>query len=204
MKKTKIILGGIALCLLSITMKAQTVPPTSQPVKTWEAKNNPTVDSITSQYATKYIAPVPALNDVDFFPVIGEYKSTTNPDAASVTITLDTKNKGVVWIVGLPQGKIKAMLRKSPATYKIPAQKSEEGKDITEGTLIFNAETADLNICIGNPYHSENPELVFSTAIAESEVTSTTNKKSTKSKTKTVPKAWFYAGTKQNTETVLN
>lgn len=54
-----------------------------------------------------------------------------------------------MWIEGLPQGRVKAMLRKSPATYKIPAQKTEEGKEVAEGTLMFDKETNTLSICIG-------------------------------------------------------
>ena len=86
--------------------------------QSWDAKNNPTVDSITSRYTAKYVASRPAPTTADIFPVIGRYESTSNPEAASVSITLDETNKGIVWVDGLPQGRIKAMLRKSPAIYK--------------------------------------------------------------------------------------
>ncbi len=36
------------------------------------------------------------------------------------------------------------MLRKSPATYKIPAQKTEDGKDVAEGTMIFDKDANKL------------------------------------------------------------
>lgn len=200
MKKTSRIVGGIALCLLTISVNAQTEPPTQPPVKTWEAKKNPTVDSITSQYAGKYIAPRPALTSADIFPVIGKYESATNADAASVTISLDEQNKGIVWIEGLPQGKVKAMLRKSPAVYKIPAQKTEDGKEVAEGTLIFDKETNTLSICIGKLYDAANPSVAFSIPVEET----TATVKVSKTKKAKMPKAWIYSGTKLVTETVSN
>ncbi len=200
MKKTIGIVGVIAMCLLTVSVNAQTEPQNPQPVKTWEAKKNPTVDSITSQYTGKYIAPRPALTSADIFPVIGKYESATNADAASVTISLDGQNKGIVWIEGLPQGKVKAMLRKSPATYKIPAQKTEEGKEVPEGTLIFDKETNTLSICIGKLYDAANPAVAFS-APAEETVPVV---KTSKTKKAVQPKAWIYTGTKLVTETVAN
>ena len=200
MKKTVGIVGGIALSLFTLSVNAQTTPQEQKPVNTWEAKKNPTVDSITSQYVGKYIAPRPALTSTDIFPVIGQYESATNADAASVTISLDAQNKGIVWIEGIPQGKVKAMLRKSPAIYKIPAQKTEDGKEVAEGTLIFDKETNTLSICIGKLYDAVNPALVFSAPVEEP---ATTVKKS-KTKKALQPKAWIYTGTKLVTETAAN
>lgn len=194
MKKTIGIMGSIALCLLGAAANAQ------QP---WDAKKNATVDSITSQYAGKYIAPRPAVTTADIFPVIGKYASTTNTDAAAISIMLDEQNKGLVWIVGLPQGRIKAMLRKSPATYKIPAQKTENGKDVAEGTLIFDKETNVLNIAIGKNYNAENPAIVFVPAEAKEEPVVVKGKK-VKTKKVKEPKAWMYTGNKLEKETVLN
>jgi hypothetical protein len=203
MKKTIGIVGGIALCLLTVSVNAQTEPQTPKPVNTWEAKKNPTVDSITSQYAGKYIAPRPALTSADIFPVIGKYESATNADAASVTIALDGQNKGIVWIEGLPQGKVKAMLRKSPAIYKIPSQKTEDGKEVAEGTLIFDKETNTLSICIGKPYNSDDPMAAFAIPAEEPEMKVKTKTAKTKIKVKE-SKAWTYTGTKLVTETVAN
>ena len=133
--------------------------------------------------------------------MIGKYESATNTDAAAVTINLDEKNRGVIWIGGLPQGKIKAMLRKSPAIYKIPAQKTEEGKDVAEGTLIFDKETKTLSICIGKNYNTEDPTAAFLPAVEEPAITTKTK---TKTKKVVVPKAWIYTGTKLTQETVMN
>lgn len=194
MKKTIKIMGGIALSLLAVSANAQQL---------WDAKKNPTVDSIRSPYQGKYIAARPALTTADIFPVIGKYESATNADAASVTISLDEQNKGLVWIEGLPQGKIKAMLRKSPATYKIPAQKTEDGKDVAEGTLIFDKETNVLNIAIGKDYNVENPAVAFVPVEAKEEPVVVKDKK-VKTKKVKEPKAWMYMGTKLEKETVMN
>ena len=147
----------------------------------WDAKNNPTVDVITDKYKDKYITSRPASTTADIFPVIGKYESATNADAASVTISLDAENKGMVWIEGFPQGKLKAMLRKSPATYKIPAQKTEDGKDVAEGTALFDKETNTLSIIIGKNYNAAEPAAAFAAEPVEETiaVTKTTKTKKT-------------------------
>jgi hypothetical protein len=180
------------LSLFSLALNAQ---------QTWEAKNNPTVDSITAKYKDKEVVSKPAATLQDVFPVIGKYESATNPDAASLTINLDETNKGIAWIEGLPQGKVKAMLRKSPSTYKIPVQKTEDGKEVAEGTLIFDAMTNTLRICIGKSFDAENPEAAFAAPVAD-EVTATT--KTAKTKKPVAPKAWIYTGTKMARETAAN
>ncbi len=99
MKKTIGIMGGIAFCMLTISANAQ------QP-QTWEAKNNPTVDSIASKYKDKMIPPRAALTTEDIFPAIGKYESTVNTDVTALSVSLDETNKGVVWIDGLPKGRV--------------------------------------------------------------------------------------------------
>jgi hypothetical protein len=191
MKKTAGIVGGIALSLFSLALNAQ---------QTWEAKNNPTVDSITAKYKDKEVVSKPASTLQDVFPVIGKYESATNPDAASLTINLDETNKGIAWIEGLPQGKVKAMLRKSPSTYKIPVQKTEDGKEVAEGTLIFDAATNTLRICIGKSFDAENPEAAFAAPVEAAVVLT----KTAKTKKPVAPKAWIYTGTKMARETAAN
>ena len=152
------------------------------------------------------------MTTADIFPVIGQYESASNPEAAAVTITLDETNKGVVWIDGLPQGRVKAMLRKSPATYKIPAQKTADEKDVAEGTLIFDKELNTLSIVIGKTYNAEDPAAVFAvpsigdeSALPDTETKVKDGKVKTKTKKKAeAPKAWVYTGTKVVTETVAN
>jgi hypothetical protein len=209
MKKT--LIGMAAFCLAIISTNAQT-PENTQPVstpapqtQTWDPKKNPTVTAITSKYEGKYITARPASTEADIFPALGKYESSTNTDAPSVSIALDAENKGMVWVEGLPQGKIKAILRKSPSTYKIPAQKTEDGKDVAEGTLIFDKETNTLSINIGKPFNAENPAGVFAAPVEEEPAPATTSKsKSKKAKTVKEPKAWIYTGTKLVVETAAN
>ena len=208
MKKTIGIVGMVAFCLTVNSTNAQT-PETTQPVvapvhqtSTWDHRKNPTVVAITSKYEGKYLTARPASTEADVFPVIGKYESSTNTDAPEVTIVLDAENKGIAWIEGLPQGRIKAMLRKSPATYKIPAQKTEDGKEVAEGTLIFDKETNTLSISIGKPFNAEDPASVFAAPVVEEPAPATTkSSKSKKTKTVQQPKAWIYTGTKVIVET---
>jgi hypothetical protein len=110
------------------------------------------------------------------FPVLGHYSvsektmstatttdatatenATTTSASSDVTITLDESNKGIVWVEGLPQGRIKAYLRKSPSTYMIPTQKTVDGKDLDQGVLIFDKDANTLDVCIGCKYNAEDP-----------------------------------------------
>ena len=216
MKKAIAIMGGAVLSLLAVSAVAQETPttpaqPTQPVVKTWEAKNNPTVDSISAKYRDKMLPARAPLTNADIFPVIGKFESSTNADASNVEVILDEQNKGTVWITGLPQGRIKAQLRKSPAIYKIPAQKTEDGKDVAEGTLIFDKETNTLSIAIGKAYNVENPAAVFAVPVigdpapmADEKVKVKDGTVKKKTKTKSEPKAWVYTGTKVVTETVAN
>jgi hypothetical protein len=91
-----------------------------------------------------------------YLPVLGSYQSS---DAAqnSVSITVDEQNVGIVWIDGLAQGRIKALLKKSPATYKIPAQTTAEGKSVGEGVLYYDPATKEVAIALGSKFNDEDP-----------------------------------------------
>ena len=197
MKKTIGIVGGIVLSFLAVSSTAQQSSPGADTL--WNAKNNPTVDSLIAPYQGKMIPPRPAPTTADIFPVIGKYESSTNPEAASISIMLDEQNKGIVWIEGLSQGKVKAILKKSPATYKIPVQKTELGKDVAEGTLVFDKETNTLSICIGKTYNNEDPSAAFAAPAEEPATTA----KASKVKKPVQPKAWIYTGTKLAKETAM-
>ena len=83
MKKTFLIAGAIALFSgLAITTSAQETPvkeTTTQ--ENWDAKKNPTVDSIMAQFKDKYVEVKPAQTISDIFPALGEYESATNEEA---------------------------------------------------------------------------------------------------------------------------
>jgi hypothetical protein len=254
MKKT-FFLAGIASLLLSLSINAQqdstkpmqqdttklqqpaqtqptttqTQPSTTQTQPTTlEQKKygNPTVDSILSKYT---LVPMPnPITTEQIFPVIGQYQSTANADQ-KITVTLDDQNKGFAWVDGLPQGKVKAVLKKSPATYKIPAQKTESGTDVPEGTLIYDKDTKTISIMLGRDFNDQDPASVFTNATAstqdqsmtttndqvnseakanEKAKTSVTKTKGSKAKTKVKevkkPEPWVFTGTKIEQTTASN
>lgn len=156
-----------------------------------------TVDSIAAKYK---LMPMPEPLTIEkTFPVLGVYQlgstdasvatTTTTSVATSsttesgnttqtaysnnVTITLDSVNKGIIWVEGLPQGKFKAYLKKSPATYRILAQKSDAGKQIPEGTLYFDPETKALSIALGKEYDEADPNAIFALNPALASTTTT-------------------------------
>jgi hypothetical protein len=162
-----------------------------------------TVDSIRAKYQMQ---PMPeALTIEKTFPVLGSYQLTTaDGSAQTVTISLDSANRGVIWVAGLPEGTLKAYLKKSPGTYRIISQKAEDGKQIPEGTLFFDPSTNTLNVALGKAYDEADPTAVFSTmnpatdntdvAANNSEVKVKTKTPTSKTKTKT--KLVFYTATK--------
>jgi len=206
MKKTFLSLGAGVVLLLSTAVSAQqtnTPPPTQSSTEStevkrdiWDPQNNPTVAAISAKYKDKMIAPKSALTTEDIFPAIGNYESVSNPEATMVNIRLDEENKGLIWIEGLPQGTIKAMLRKSPATYKIPAQQTADGKDVAEGTLIFDKERNALSISIGKEFNAADPAAAFLVATEEEAPVTTTKSKSSKTKKVKEAKPWVYTGSK--------
>ena len=103
-----------------------------------------------------------------FLPVLGGYTSADG--AVDVNIMVDEKNVGIVWIEGLPQGRIKGVLKKAPATYKIPAQKTTTGKSVAEGTLIYDADSKQLSLCIGAKFNDADPAVVFTSTKTKSKI----------------------------------
>ena len=200
------------------TTQEQTQSTTTQEQKKY---GNPTVDSILSKYT---LVPMPnQMTTEQIFPVIGQYQSTTNADQ-KITVTLDDQNKGFAWVEGLPQGKVKAILKKSPATYKIPAQKTEGGTDVPEGTLIYDKDTKTISVMLGREFNDQDPASVFTNATVSTADQSTatndeakmndqskasvTKTKGHKTKTKAVvekkPQPWVFTGTKIEHSTAAN
>ena len=167
-----------------------------------------TVDSIKAKYQ---LQPMPeALTIEKTFPVLGTYQLTaTDGSSQNVVVNLDQDNKGVIWIEGLPEGKIKAYLKKAPSTYRIVTQKSESGKQIPEGTLYFDPATNTLNIALGKKFEDADPTAIFNmNGQVDADVATTTPKEvKVKSKTgtaKTKTKVMFYTATKVDASTSIN
>jgi hypothetical protein len=139
------------------------------------------------------------------FPVLGKYETTTNPEAAAVSVSLDASNKGIIWVEGLPQGRVKALLVKSPSTYKIPAQKTELEIDVKEGTLIYDKEMNTLSIAIGKAFNPADPASAFAAPVVEEEAAPAKSKSKSKAKPKKEEsKPWVYTGTKIEVATVTS
>ncbi len=147
MKKLTLVAFAALLFTAAVNAQTDTVPaqtepapaPQEQPVATEKPVSKDKYNNWTAD--TYKMQPMPeALTTEKIFPVIGKYQLTDKDGAAStVTVSLDPSNKGLIWIEGLPQGKIKAALRKSPATYKIPVQPLEG-----EMTAPAEVETKDV------------------------------------------------------------
>ncbi len=115
---------------------------------------------VLGTYGAPVIADTAMLGTSVVAPV--KVKTTFQPvPAEPVTVVVDEKNVGFVWIEGLPQGRIKAIMKKGPATYKIPAQKTSSGKSVTEGTMIYDKDANLLWIAIGSSYNDEKPTTPF-------------------------------------------
>ncbi len=164
-----------------------------------------TVDSIRAKYKLQTMPE--ALTIEKAFPVLGTYKLTAaDGSMQNVVVTIDSASKGIVWVEGLPEGKFKAYLKRSPATYRVVAQKSESGKQIPEGTLMFDASTNTLNVALGKKFDEADPAAIFAmnttavdTDVATTEVKVKSKKGDTKTKTKT--KVMFYTATKAEVAT---
>lgn len=235
MKKVAIITSA-ALLLFTAAVNAQTDtvpkqqttdPATQQPVAT-DQQQQPQQQTTTAKvYNDKYnnwsaetykMQAMPeGLTTEKIFPVIGKYQLTDKDGAQStVTIALDEANKGIVWVDGLPQGRIKATLRKSPATYKIPVQplgevaaaeempatdvdaktktakakKEVKAKELPEGVLIYDKDANVLNVCIGCKFNNEDPTIAFTSSTdADQAVTEEADKAAEKKTAKTSKKA---------------
>ncbi|HVZ55665.1 MAG TPA: hypothetical protein VG870_03315 [Chitinophagaceae bacterium] len=172
--------------------------------ETYASLKNPTVDSINAKYN---LLPMPAPMAMDqVFPALGEYQSSMANAPASVKIVLDDQNKGMVWVEGLPQGRIKAMLRKSPSTYKIPAQKTAEGNEVPEGTLVYDKDSRKLSICLGRPYNDQDPASAFAPVMEEPVAVAPAKHVKGKKDLKPAeqPKPWLYEATKVEHATAMN
>jgi hypothetical protein len=183
-----------------------------------------TRDSIAAKYKLQPM-PAP-LTVEKIYPVLGNYQLVTNTDATAtvasdattaaatatdatvagsadatamvpqVTVTLDSVNKGTVWIDGMPQGRMKAYLKKSPATYRILAQKTDKGTSVPEGTLIFDPATNVLNIALGTPFNDADPAGVFALSTGTTPEDNTAEVKVKTKNAKSKSKVEFYTANK--------
>jgi len=218
MKKLVIVTCAALLFTAVLNAQTDTVPATKPDTVATEqqpvASEKPvSKDKYNNWSADAYkMQPMPeALTTEKIFPVIGKYQLTDKDGASStVTVSLDPSNKGLIWVEGLPQGKIKATLRKSPATYKIPVQplegemtapeveakdaktaknaKAVKVKELPEGVLIYDKDANVLNVCIGCTYNNDDPAMAFTATEPVVEETEKAEKKGTKNAKKSTAK----------------
>lgn len=216
MKKIAIITSAALLLTAAVNAQTDTVPKKAEPVPQQPVATEQE-QPVAKVYNDKYnnwsadtykMQPMPEALTVDkIFPVLGKYEVTNKEGAAStLTVTLDETNKGIVWIDGLPQGKVKATLRKSPAIYKIPVQplegqmmaeeteaktakaKPAKAKELAEGVLIYDKDANVINVCIGCKYNNEDPAMAFSATEPAATEEPAVEKKATKTSKKSTAK----------------
>ncbi len=188
-------------------MKKRILAAAAAVVVAISANAQSTADSIASKYK---LLPMPgAKTQEQTFPVLGSYQLTgATEGTGAITVSLDPANKGIVWVEGLPQGKVKAYLKKSPTTYRIMPQKSESGKQVQEGTLHYDTTSHELHIALGKPYNDADPVAVFAGnsgtmqgTSADEAVVTKVKPKTAASKTKT--KVEYYTATKLMPESMM-
>ena len=189
----------MAISALFVTASAHAQEPTTN---IDSARHGTTVDSIRAKYKMLPMPGTMAMEKV--FPALGTYQlnNAADPATATINVTMDSVSKGIVWIEGLPQGRIKAYLKKSPSTYRILAQKTASGTQVPEGTLYYDSTANQLNIALGVPYNEADPTSVF-TALSSTtpEPGEQTEVKIKTKDTKIKTKAKFYTATKQLPQT---
>lgn len=170
---------------------------------TASVKAQSTVDSIAAKYK---LQPMPeALTIEKTFPAIGSYQLTlADGTTQNVTISLDSANQGIVWVEGLPEGKMKAYLKKSPGTYRILSQRTEEGKQIPEGTLLFDPSSNTLHVALGKAFDAADPSSVFTINTDAAQGESEVKLKSKTAGSKTRSKVIYYTATKAEVNTSIS
>lgn len=148
------------------TLQTQTDTAKTEVEATAPVSNMVTVDSNLPEHLKGVTSST--VQPKHYLPVLGSYATT---DAATnLTISVDEQNIGIVWIDGLPQGKVKAFLKKAPATYKIPAQKTAEGKSVAGGTLIYDKDAKQLWLCTDCAFNEADPAATFTAAKTKAKV----------------------------------
>ena len=140
-----LLLAGAAQAQTTEQTEAQTTAATETATAVVAQTAKVTSDNITPAY---------------FLPALGQFTGTEG-STENLTVTVDEQNLGIVWVEGLAAGKFKALLKQSPATYKIPAQKTASGQSIPEGTLMVTPETGQIKILMGKSFDDANPAAAF-------------------------------------------
>lgn len=202
MKALRIALIAASI-VMSVSAYSQTDTTKKDVMSTDQTTNTTTVtgQSTTEQSTTTantQVFPKPNFGRY-YIPVIGSYTSSTETTEAAknVTIAGDEENPGKIWIEGLTSEKIYALRKPGKGLYKIPAQKVAD-KSFAEGTVMYDDNSKQVNICLGCNYKDASPTDAF-THTEESTSTNTGTSKNHKA-VKTNPVLNF-TGNKTNAGT---
>lgn len=92
-----------------------------------------------------------------YIPVLGSYNAVeTTANNKTIKVTGDENNAGKIWVEGLSGTRFYALLKTAPDTYKIPVQK-QDVTTIAEGTLIYDENNKQINVCTGCGYNEQAP-----------------------------------------------
>jgi hypothetical protein len=114
--------------------------------------------SVDKQQEDNFKIEIPKANaGRHYIPVIGSYQSSmANSRVTNISISVDEQNPGKIWIEGLTEYKIYAVLKFYPGIYKIPGQ-SIGNKNLPEGTLLYDDSNKQVNILLGSGYNDASP-----------------------------------------------
>jgi hypothetical protein len=166
MKAPKIILTSLAVAVSAAVFSQETVKPADTSVKekvsTWgiypaPQKETAGRDQAFQSDSNRQTLPAPNFGNY-YIPVLGIYNAAEGSAEKNIVIAGDEKNPGKVWIEGLSNERIYALLKEAPGTYKIPAQKNAK-----EGTLIYDDESKEVSICVGCGYKDNDPANTIAT-----------------------------------------
>ena len=123
-----------------------------------------------------------------YIPVIGSFNAVaTTAENKSIKITGDENNPGKIWVEGLSANKFYALLKTVPGTYKIPAQK-QEVNTVAEGTLIYDENSKQVNVCTGCGFNEQAPTVADALAsVKETPATAKSNHHQQADKIKKMP-----------------
>ncbi|MBC8033875.1 MAG: hypothetical protein H7Y03_06995 [Chitinophagaceae bacterium] len=189
--------------VLSASSYSQTTDSTTTEAQA-SSDSTTTIQPATTTTTTTPSQPMVTPNSgAHYIAVLGNYTSSpaTSKTEKNVTITGDEKNPGKIWIEGLTSSKIYALRKQVAGTYKIPAQKADD-KSISEGTVVYDEDSKQVNICVGCKYKDESPSDVFSSMESSASSTGTSKSASTKKGT-TTAKVISFTGTKTDGGTAL-
>lgn len=108
--------------------------------------------------------------------------TSTTTAGSDVTITVDDQNPGKIWVSGIGEDKFYAYLKNESNIYKIPAQKVNDKKSISEGIVSYDETSKEVHIRIGSGYNDADPNASLNATEATASAETATEKPMKKGK----------------------